>query len=83
MAWAHKFLIKDMLDEEEVSRERAKELGEQLAKRLETPEAKVCFGGFQPQLVEKFRTDCFSQADFNHHLDFLYDVADERRVWID
>lgn len=84
MSWAAKFTLKDLLTDEDVSRERAKELGEEVAKRLETNEAMLLFGiPVANKLIRYFRHDCLSQADFNQHLDLLYDYADDRRIWVE
>lgn len=83
--WLYKFYLKDLLDgDENVDREEAKLLGEEVAKRLEKNEVMAAFGiPNANKLIRLFRFDCLSQADFNAHLDVLYDYADARRVWVE
>lgn len=84
MAWVAKFSIKDLLTQEDVNREEAKRLGEEVAKRLETNEAMAMFGiPNANKLIRMFRYDCLSQHDFNAHLNILYDYADAKRIWIE
>jgi hypothetical protein len=79
--WKTKFAVKDLLTDISVGREQAVALGAKLAERLE--ESDNLFGTETVSLINLFRHDCFSQADFNEHLSRLYDVADEQRIWIE
>ena len=78
--WVATFKLKDLLTNEDVSSERAQELGRQMADRLqEAPaEFKAAAG-----LSTHFRYGVDNQETFNELLDGLYDVADQQRIWID
>lgn len=83
--WNMTLNIKELLSDEDVSREEAKRLGGEMALRLLTPNMREDFGndGMLQSVIERFQTDCLSQADFNDILGDLYDWADMRRVWIE
>lgn len=77
--------LKDLFDAENISREEAKRLGGEVALRLLTPTMREDFGDdtMLQGVIERFQTDCLSQADFNDILEDMYDWADSRLVWVE
>ncbi len=77
MTWLHTVKIKDLLSHDDVSPERAAELGYEVAQRLRR--SPLANRGMLALRFEKVQ----DQEDFNNLMDHLYDCADRERVWID
>jgi hypothetical protein len=79
LGWRITLKIKDLLSSEDVTPEQEALLGQEVAVRIENQHP------FSPR-VNKDLTDRFAdvvnQEDFNDCMDYLYDAADEERVWI-
>ena len=80
MNWRRKFQLKDLLTGDDVSRNEARALGQEVAKRLrQSPAFPVYYRGRLASSFTKVRT----QDGFNHALSWLYDVADDERIWVE
>ena len=74
--WRHMVQLKDLLSREDVSPERAMEIGQVMAQRIRS----LPFIN-RKTLAEGFE-DVQDQDSFNDMMADLYDSADEQRIWI-
>ena len=77
MTWRYTVKIKDLLSHDDVTPEKAQELGWAVAQRLRYSPLKL-----REMLAVGFE-DVRDQDDFNACMDALYDEADRQRVWVE
>ncbi len=79
MGWRTELKIKDLISAEDVTPERAWELGVEVARRIKRRD--VFTPDVGEELFERFR-NAGNQEQFNDALELLYDAADNERVWV-
>lgn len=74
--WSGQLQIKDLLTNSDVLPSEAKEIGKEVANRLQGTAIH-----FHPSIRTAFLS-VRNQNEFNQAMDLLYDAADDNRTWV-